>query len=534
MKALMTSVLLASALCACGGGDSSAPAPAPPPPSPPPPSVKLLSGDISRIVVGGTSVAIDVSIEPSFTPAGTLYATATDPSGVISPAVAVKPAGAGSYTLSLTSSKSVATGHYTANVTLNLCADAACAVAQQVSSIGVAFDINVMSPTSAWPGDKLSTLSSWQGAPDWATFQGNAAHTGHVPVVVNPDRFSARWRTPALTARGSRYDLMDTLASADGKFFVAASNLLYARNEFDGSTVWQYDFSGLQFPSVNPPAVANGTVYIAAGQQSSTFMFAFDAATGALRFKAPMSSQWENYLAPTVGAQGVYTNAGGYGGLYGFDPTGQQMFFAGMAQTSMWTPAVDAGGVYSYTGGELKVVHPSTGAVLQTISDPTFQNYIYEIGGAPVLGAPGSVFVANYENSLLNGGNIGNTLTNFSIVRNAIAWQVPGVYPSTPAYAAGILYVANERPMRLEARAEADGALLWSWVPPQAGDTNFKSEVLLTNNLVFVSTNLATYAIDINSHRVVWSYPQVGRLALSKNGVLYIQGTDYLTAINLK
>ena len=115
-----------------------------------------------------------------------------------------------------------------------------------------------------------------------------------------------------------------------------------------------------------------------------------------------------------------------------------------------------------------------------------------------------------------------------------IEWQIPGVYPTTPAYANGVLFVANERPLRLEARSEDDGSLLWYWTPPYSGDEGFDSEVLLTDNLVFVSTNRSVYAIDLNSRRAVWSYPQTGRLALSENGILYIQGETYLTAINLK
>jgi outer membrane protein assembly factor BamB len=67
------------------------------------------------------------------------------------------------------------------------------------------------------------------------------------------------------------------------------------------------------------------------------------------------------------------------------------------------------------------------------------------------------------------------------------------------------------------------------------------SEVLITDNLVIVSTNLTTYAIDRATHRAVWSYPAAGNLALSRNGVLYIAGynpaggaTMTLTALNLR
>jgi PQQ-like domain len=495
----------------------------------------VLSGNVSRMVVSGTSVAVDVLIQPSFLPNGTLYSKAMDNAGVFQQPVVVTPRGDGSYKLSLQTSSAVAPGHFAGNVTLSLCADSACNVPQQSPSFLLPYDINVLASTSAWLGDRLTALSAWPDVQDWETFQGNAAHTGYVPAEVNPNQFSTRWKLGAVPGSGSDYNLLNTLTTAKGQFFLTANNVLTARTEFDGTVTWKYDFSSLPYPSANPPAVANGVVYIAAGQKSSTFMFSFDALDGTLRSKSPMSSQWEYYLAPTIGAEGVYTNAGTYGGLYAFDRLGQQLYSqANLGQISMWTPAVDANGVYAYTGGKLTVVDPKTGVILSSITDPSFQNFLYEIGGAPVLGAPGSIFVANYLNSILNGGAIGNTLINFSMSKGAIAWQVPGDYPSTPAYAAGVLYVANEKPLRLEVRSETDGALLWSWIPPHSGDVKFQSEVLLTKNLVFVSTNLSTYAIDVNTHRTVWSYPQSGRLALSQNGILYIQGSALLTAINLK
>jgi len=47
------------------------------------------------------------------------------------------------------------------------------------------------------------------------------------------------------------------LTTSNGQLFIGGRDALYASKEFDGTTVWQYDFSGLSFPSVNPPAVAN-------------------------------------------------------------------------------------------------------------------------------------------------------------------------------------------------------------------------------------------------------------------------------------
>ncbi|MBW8900631.1 MAG: hypothetical protein JF619_21490, partial [Massilia sp.] len=56
----------------------------------------------------------------------------------------------------------------------------------------------------------------------------------------------------------------------------------------------------------------------------------------------------------------------------------------------------------------------------------------------------------------------------------------------------------------------------------------------VTKNLLFVSTNVATYAIDLRTHKAVWSYPAGGKLALTRSGVLYIQNADALVAFNVK
>ena len=495
---------------------------------------------IARTAVSGTSVYATVTLDAAALGlTGTLYATATDAKGTFVAPVTVSTSG-GSRVLEFASANGAATGLHTGQAIVSLCQDAACATPQAVPTLLVNYSVNVMAAGSAWPGNHLTTLSSLQGAPEWATFQGNAAHTGYVPVTLDPNQFGPRWQlgVPTFLFFNGVFNLA-TVTTAGGNFYIAGNNAVTAHSEFDGSTIWNYSFAALPYPSVNPPAVSDGTVYVAAGQQSSTYMFGLDAANGTVKFRSAMSSQWENYLAPTVGAAGVYTNAGGYGGLFGFDPQGNQLFFGGTAQQSAWTPAVDTNGVYAYTGDALRVFDPVSGTLKTTISDTTFTNYIYEVGGSAVLGAPNSVFAAAYGNSWLNSGGIGNALVHFNLASNTVDWSIHGVYPSTPAYDSAVVYVANNNPLRVEARNEADGSLAWSWTPQAAGDTKFVSEVLLTRNTLIVSTNLSTYAIDRTTHHVVWSYPVSGNLALSANGILYIEGygisggSTTLTAINL-
>ena len=496
---------------------------------------------ISRMVAGGTPVTVAIGLKPlDFSFTGTLHATVTDATGTFSTTATVGAASGGVFPVSVVTSTNAALGHVVDKLILNLYSDAAATVPQALRAISIPVDVQVLSSNSAWSGDNKTTLSAWPGVADWTTFQGNAAHTGYVDAAIDPNQFTTRWQGPPLVAGGlggSYYPNNMTLTASNGKFFAANGNILYARNESDASVVWQYDFSSLQQPSTNPPAVANGVVYIAAGQQGSTFMFALRAADGALVFKSQMSSQWEHYLAPTIGASGVYTNAGSYGGLYGFDTVGNQRFFDSAAQQDEWTPAVDASSVYAYTGDALRIVDPVTGAVKMTIADPTFTNYVYDIGGSVVLGAAGHAYAGAYTNSQLNACGFGNTFVGFNTTLGTINWKVTGCFPSNAAYHAGLFYIANENPLQLEVRSEADGSIKWTWVPPAAGDSQFLSEALLTQSMVFISTNTAVYGIDTTTHQTVWSYPAAGgaRLALSANGILYLQfGANGIAAINVK
>lgn len=519
------------------GGGSTTPPVTTPPPVTVTPEVKVLSGTVVRYAAEGSGVAFNVQIKPNFTPAGTLFVTASDTAAVISPTVVVTPNTDGSYSLALGTTNNPASGHYTGNITLKLCADAECTKPQSVASVTVPYDLNVVAYGSAWPGDKLTALTPWTDVPDWSTFQGNPAHTGYVPVEIKPEQVLPRWKAAAISQAAVQsfgYGYSATLTAANGLFFGAGANVLKARKEHDGSVAWSYDLSSLMYPSVNPPAVANGIVYMAGGQQSSTFMFAFEAATGAVKFKSPMSSQWENYLAPVALDDAVYTNGGMYGGLYAFKSTGEQMFFTSNAQTSMWSPAVDANSVYVYTNNTLTVQDRKTGAVQSTIKDVNgSQYYTYQANGAPVLGASGSVFAANYGSGFQN-SNTGNELLKFNTAKGYIDWRIKGNYPLTPAYASGVVYVQNLSPYRIEARSEGDGAVLWSWVPGAAAETGWSGEPVVTKNLVFVSATKATYAIDLTSHKVVWSYPMAGRLALTRSGILYIQNQEAVVAFNVK
>ncbi|MDB6102353.1 MAG: hypothetical protein JWO52_2352 [Gammaproteobacteria bacterium] len=470
-----------------------------------------------------------------------IYVQVNDPSGSLLSTAKLTSEPSNHYTLTLQASPSLAVGHYTGSFQLSVCNDQSCTHPVPGSPLVVPFDIQI----GTMPNAGLTPLTPWAGVGDWETFQRNAAHTGFVPVTLDPTVFATRW---LWTAPNGSPKQISTLTTSGGRLYVNSGHVTYALNEFDSSIVWQHDFSGvLALPGIvaalNPPAVSGGRIFVTTSIQQGTWLYGFDAADGTLIFQTAFSSQAEHYLAPTVDNGVVFNDGGYFGGMYAFDANvGTQLFFTMLQQFDEWTPAVDAGYAYAFIGGpsaytpaQLNVIDRHTGTLVASILDSSFQWNGHSMFCAPVLGQPGSVFAVNVGNPN------SNALLDFDTNAQSIRWRVAGGYTGNPAYAAPVLYAVNSSPYRLEARSESDGTLLWSWTPHLQSETRFIGDALVTNNLVFVSTNSATYAISQSTHQPVWSIPIPGRLALSANGVLYVVPVDVagdtngtVLAINVK
>ena len=129
--------------------------------------------------------------------------------------------------------------------------------------------------------------------------------------------------------------------------------------------------------------------------------------------------------------------------------------------------------------------------------------------------------------------SVDNTLTMVDLTTRNIRWQATGQFTAHPAANANLVFVGNDRTQQMEARDVTTGNLAWSWALDRTQDNDFLGNIIVTNNLLFVSSTRKTYAIDLNTHQTVWSYPLSGQLALSAQGVLYIlyQKSQILTPV---
>jgi hypothetical protein len=364
--------------------------------------------------------------------------------------------------------------------------------------------------------------ANWSGVTDeWVTYQGNASHTGYVPATLDPVAFTPLWEATLVAGTA-----LNPVTVGDGKVFVSTNayfgiQRLYVLDATTGATRWSYDFGSIH--SVDPPAYADGSVYIATGGHEDSFIWAFDATAGTLRFRTAYDNQWSRWYAPVVIGQTLYMAGGYYGGMYAFRTVdGTQLWFVSLNQYDEFTPAVRDGLVYAYTGlytPEVTVADTGTGTVVYEIPDSGFDWNGWSMGSAPVLGASSNLLAAQ-----------GGRLLSFDLANRRIGWTRTGGFSGQVTVANGVIYAFNNQ--TVEARRESDGALLWVWVSP-AG--SLQGTMIATQNVLFVSNGTTTYALDLGAHLQAWSYSAGGQLALSKDGLLLIaQANGKLTAIEVK
>ena len=362
-------------------------------------------------------------------------------------------------------------------------------------------------------------VADWSRATDWTTYQANARHSGYVDVTVDPAAFREQWVITPIA--GVNYN-PPTIGG--GRLFLstlATQQRLIALDAATGASLWTRDFGSIY--GITQPTYDGGSVYAATGGQQDTYMYALNEADGTIRFQSPFVSNAERWRAPVVAGSSIVTPGGS--GIVGFDrATGAQTFSVTGPRYENWTPAATNGLVYApgfSNAGGIRGFDLTTGAVAAEVID----SRLYSVT-TPVIGDMNDVLTIT-----------AGALVSLDLGAARTAWDGAISYRGIPVVGGGVAYAFDFDGL-LVARRESDGALLWSWTPPQPS-INLVG-MALTNNVLFVTTSPGsstagvTYAIDLSSHLPVWSYPMTGAMALSKEGTLFIVQGPQVAAITLR
>jgi outer membrane protein assembly factor BamB len=514
LRAVMAFACLA-VLSGCGGGGSSGPKPLP--------TLKTTLSAVGNTVSvneGTTASSFTVNVTSSGSASTPVIPSVSYDNTVYASVTAVAGTTAGTYVITATPVSDLGGATYAAPITFRLCQETACTHIYPGSTATYAYNLTV----------KLH---------DWAMFQRDAAHTGYVHTTLDAAKFKQAW-----TWTNPAGNFMSAVVSGNGSAFVsAAPGKVYSFNEMTGAQNWAYDL--LTPTEINSPgalAFANGKVYVPAFVTipGSTFygtgtVRGLDASTGAFVSDSGFISQISTFNSPTVYNDEMFYSQGYYGGvLWKYSlPSGTTSWQTTSIQANQYggeTPAVDTNYVYYSSGWGLTVFNKSDGSVYADISSPRLYSALYDSLISPVIARSGHVIIGNQEH--------GNYLEAIDVASRSVIWQSADNYNLQPVVAGDTVYAARLYPQTVDAISDTDGSVLWSWAMP-AGDTQFGENMVVCDNLLFVSTDKNIYAIDLKTHQTVWTFAAHGRLSLSSNYILYAVANDYgiggmVTAINLR
>jgi len=456
-------------------------------------TLTLATQPVSANINQGDSYGITLAGTWTNTGTSAVYLQASDDAGTfVAPAPALAPK-LSNYRIAVSLPKSTPVGVYTGTFTVRACADSLC---QQVHA-----------DTTRTIGYTLKVIA----VGEWETVQRNSRHDGYVPVSIDPTRYHVAWSFPHPGA-----DSLSPVVTDDSNVYFSEpyTHSVYAKRAIDGTAQWRRVLS----PGVNPPTVSNGFVYATTTAQQESWLYAMRASDGLPSFQAPFDTQGDGLLNPTVHNGKAYINAGYYGGMVlAFDAANGAVSWTASGGTSnMNTPAVDDDFVYAFNTKTLNVYDAEDGSLLSSLGpDPDGMQDYYT--GTPMLGSPDHVLA--YSGRQLGGGT--RPLGNYSVANQSLRWISTTLYSNYPAVAKGVVYATSNQTITFDALDEATGRLLWSWKPSQP-TFGFIGNVVVTNNVAFVSTTSRIYAIDLKYRRAVWSAPTPGTISMSANRMLFI------------
>ena len=285
--------------------------------------------------------------------------------------------------------------------------------------------------------------------------------------------------------------------------------MVYALEPSTGATIWSRNFPG----GAGHPGVAGGRVFVTAGIGDGSALWALQASDGSAVYSTPFENQLSFYFAPVV-SQGVVVAGGtAYGGVYAYaEGDGEVLWTQGTNHTpySWWAPAIAGDVVYQVgTSGSASMLTYmlSSGEKQAQVSIGCFCQGAF----TPAVVGPDAALAV-----------IGNSLTRFDMVSGTISWTRDGKRFLGLAADSSRVYSLTDQVA--EVLDLATGAVEWTWTPA-GGSLAYDAPLLVTRNLLFVGVGSSIYAVSLETHETVWTYPAEGFLSLSK-GVLYVAEAD--------
>lgn len=380
----------------------------------------------------------------------------------------------------------------------------------------------------------FSITSSFANEPppvfNWETFQVDAAHTGYVPIEVNPSALALAWEKNLNT------DPAYPLTMHDANSFIATDEqlvlgtikfslgliLIHSINSKTGEEEWNKTFKSSFIGS--SLSYHKGKFFAYTGYAGeNTLLSVFNLRDQELTYSLPIPLASSASVIPYSDA--IYSSNGDK--VYSFnDETGMFNWFYTVNNFNgliSAMPAVNEKYVIVAARNELYVINRLTGKDEFKIAIPQYTDSFPCFNTSPVI--------SNANHIVLN--NIDSHLTAFDLEKKEVIWSLDDqtrIQPSVDQ--SEVIVVKNyNRNNHLVALDIQTGKELWTFTPPLR--ESFRYFPLITKSLIFISSDNKTYAISRATHELVWEYPEGGQLIMNEHMLYIVDKGIKISAIKL-
>jgi len=344
----------------------------------------------------------------------------------------------------------------------------------------------------------------------WPTPGANAQHSGFQPATLGRHLFSKVWEVP-LPDYLNFFNGISPPIVADGKVFTTP-NIFYWLGKknpmaFDLETGKHLWTGKLQCPSFITPATwYDQRLYLLWPNGAYGKLYCLDDESGDILWTAPYESKDQTAAPPTVTERGIWTNGGGWGGLYRYTFDGQTAFLNRFSPASGWTPSASGERLFLCTESTFSERHPHDGSILWSLSDPDFTS-----NSPPVLVGKRAL-VAGHE-----------TVSCIDLENHSILWKQHGPFSThNSANSEYAFVIEKNRVVSYRLDTGEPGPVYDSGVPESL---NYGQQPLVLNDFLAVSNFRNTFVFDLANARLVQTLPRGGRLAYS-DGYLVVASPD--------
>ncbi len=404
-----------------------------------------------------------------------------------------------------------------------------------------------MSRLLTFAGFFILTLNSTilgQPSSNWPMFQYDAQHSGYNDKDIITPPLLLLW-----SSRICPECPVEPVSVYEDFVLAAHSNLgniidslgLFCLNINSGSRIWSHRF--LRFDdllNVDQPSIHDNLVYHMENIGNRSRIAAYDIFSGINVKNITYSAQNDDQLGSIIYNDHLLFPAGISNGLANiFLPTDSVLWFKSLYQSDDWSPSVHKDTVYTWLGGGLQGHDFYTGAQLWWV--------LPKLGlsgrlGDSSLPAPRRTLASSSftkeSPAVIDTSLMVAYLTDYGELYGVdlrtleVLWEYndkannynDSITIVSPATYGGVVYTYFDK--FFVALDGLSGEVLWR----HELDTVSEFHPVIANGYVFASTFRTTYAFDIESHEMVWSYPVSGFLSIANNQLFVASSTGEIHA----